>query len=165
MFAPLMIVVYMTPYVIHCQTRSERDWQGSYPDWCHDKLPNVYTYIQLRYWDNQFLGFLYRKFDHFLTAIPMNIIYLVATYRVVKSNPKAFFSLGILNSSSHDGVKQGDSKQVLGSIESIPHTWYMFLQLTLVLLFANADINSRVASTLPLYFWAFSSFVLEESKD
>ena len=37
----------------------------------------------------------------------------------------------------------------------------MAIQLTLVLLYANADINSRVASTLPIYFWAFASLVLE----
>ena len=53
---------------------------------------------------------------------------------------------------------------VLGSIESVPHIWYMAIQLTLVLLYANADINSRVASTLPIYYWGFASLVLQRSK-
>ena len=44
-FAPLAVIVYIAPYMIHCHSRFDRDWQGAYPDWCYDKIPNVYTYI------------------------------------------------------------------------------------------------------------------------
>ena len=90
----------------------------------------------------------------------MNLIYFVVTYRVIANNPKAFLSLGIFGSEKKERIQ--DSQSIFESIESVPHTWYMFLQLTLVLLFANSDINSRVASTLPLYFWAFATFVNED---
>lgn len=53
---------------------------------------------------------------------------------------------------------------VLDKQESVPHVWYMAIQLTLILLYANADINSRVASTLPIYYWAFAALILEGSK-
>jgi hypothetical protein len=36
--------------------------------------------------------------------------------------------------------------------------------LLLVMLFANADINSRVASTCPFYFWAFAAIVNEANQ-
>jgi len=45
----------------------------------------------------------------------------------------------------------------------VPHAWYFALQLSLVFLFANADINSRVASTCPFYFWAFAATVHESN--
>ena len=34
-----------------------------------------------------------------------------------------------------------------------------------MLLYANADINSRVASTLPIYYWGFASFILKGSNE
>lgn len=92
----------------------------------------------------------------------MNLVYLTVTYRVMKSNPLAFFTLGIFGC-----VPKGDEntvKKVNVVIEnevSVPHVWYMAFQLTLVLLYANADINSRVASTIPIYYWSFASLIME----
>jgi hypothetical protein len=37
--------------------------------------------------------------------------------------------------------------------------WYLTLNMFLTLLFANADINSRVASTCPIYFWAVADLL------
>ena len=106
------------------------------------------------------MGFLYRGAECFITAIAMNVIYLTMTYRLARNQPKAFFTLGIFGSSLEK--KEDDQKiRVLDSIESVPHIWYMSIQLTLVFLYANADINSRVASTLPIYYWGFASLVTE----
>ena len=85
MFMPLIIIVYWRPYYLHCGVRYERDWQGPYPEWCYDDFPNVYTYIQLKYWDNRFLGFLYRPLNNLITSIAMNIIYLAMTLRMMTS--------------------------------------------------------------------------------
>jgi hypothetical protein len=43
----------------------------------------------------------------------------------------------------------------------VPHAWYFCIQILLILLFANADINSRVASTCPFYYWAVASLIIE----
>ena len=45
------------------------------------------------------MGFLYRKLDNFLVSIPMNVLYMVMTYKVASAHPKAFFTLGILRDS------------------------------------------------------------------
>lgn len=91
-------------------------------------MPNVYTYIQDRYWDNRFLGFLYRGPENFLTSIPMNLVYLTVTYRVMRSNPLAFFTLGICGctpkSETHEDEKIVDNV-VLENEASVPHVWYM----------------------------------------
>ena len=42
------------------------------------------------------MGFLYRKLDNFLVSIPMNVLYIVMTYKVARAHPKAFLTLGIL---------------------------------------------------------------------
>ena len=159
MFAPVVVVIYTQPYLLHCDLRTRTEWTGTYPKWCAEKLPNVYAFIQLLYWDNQFLGFLYRKAEHVFTAAPMNIIYTTVVSRVASANPAAFFSLGIF------GRERTQDGTVLDSFESVPHAWYMTFQLTLVFLYANQDINSRVASTLPFYYWAFAALVLQKRVD
>ena len=105
----------------------EREWAGKTPSWCYDKVPNVYTYIQDRYWDNRFLGFLYRGPENFITSIPMNLVYLTVTYRVMKANPLGFFTLGIFGCASKDGIEQTNIRKnaVMENEVSVPHVWYM----------------------------------------
>ena len=105
--------------------RFDRNWQGPIPEWCYDKLPNVYTYIQLKYWENRFLGFLYRGPENFLVAIPTNVLYLTMTYRVASSHTRAFFSLGILSKKTENPEDLDKKQDVLTSEASIPHIWYM----------------------------------------
>ena len=45
MVAPLIIIVYVQPYMLHCDLRFKREWQGPVPEWCYDKIPNVFTFI------------------------------------------------------------------------------------------------------------------------
>ena len=45
MFAPLLIIVYWRPHLLHCGLRFDREWRGTFPEWCIDDVPNVYTYI------------------------------------------------------------------------------------------------------------------------
>jgi len=42
----------------------------------------------------------------------------------------------------------------------IPHVWFFAMNMLVTLLFANADINSRVASTCPFYFWAVADLLV-----
>ena len=94
----------------------------------------------------------------------MNLVYLTVTYRVMKANPLGFFTLGIFGCAPKDVVEQNNIRKnaVMENEVSVPHVWYMAIQLTLVLLYGNADINSRVASTIPIYFWSFASLILEK---
>jgi hypothetical protein len=39
--------------------------------------------------------------------------------------------------------------------------YYFTLQIFLVFALANADINSRVASTLPFYYWAAAAVLVQ----
>jgi hypothetical protein len=44
--------------------------------------------------------------------------------------------------------------------DMIPHVWFFSINILLTLLFANADINSRVASTCPYYYWAVADLIV-----
>ena len=112
MFAPLVVVVYWKPTILHCGLRKERDWQGEHPFWCSERIPNVYTYIQLKYWQNRFLGFLYRGIENILTAIPTNVVYIAVTARLAKAQPLAFMSLGIFGKEK----KRKDGSAVLDGL-------------------------------------------------
>ena len=105
--------------------RFERNWQGPIPEWCYDQLPNVYTYVQFKYWENRFLGFLYRGPEKFLVAIPTNVLYLTITYRFASRNRRAFLTLGIYGEKTEDPENLAKKKDVLTSETSIPHIWYM----------------------------------------
>ena len=43
----------------------------------------------------------------------------------------------------------------------LPHAYIFIINMIIVLLTANSEINSRVASTCPFYFYAFSQLIIE----
>lgn len=43
----------------------------------------------------------------------------------------------------------------------LPHALVLIANMLLVLLFANSEINSRVAGTCPFYYYAFAQLVVE----
>ena len=94
----------------------------------------------------------------------MSILLLYFVYRVIAAQARGFFSFGLIKRNVEvSEEKLGDKGAVdfFAQPDLIPHAWYFAVQLTLVALFANADINSRVASTCPFYFWAFAAIVCE----
>lgn len=90
----------------------------------------------------------------------MNALYLYIVPSIITMQPWAFLSFGILSDTKNPPCEP-QPNSVLSNPASIPHLWYFTIQLALVLLFANADINSRVASTIPIFYWIVSSLILE----
>lgn len=63
------------------------------------------------------------------------------------------------------GLKKSETAKDFFSQDLIvPHALVFTANMLLVMLFANADINSRVASTCPFYFWAAAVILTEDSK-
>jgi len=81
MFLPLFVILNWKPYLLHCETKLERT--NEIPPWCLESFPNVYSYIQYIYWDNQLFGLLHRKLDNFLVSLPMFIIFFNVMFRVI----------------------------------------------------------------------------------
>ena len=102
-----------------------------------------------------------RGYEHVWNSIPMNIMYLTVTIRTMLANPAAFLTYGICGCSQAKNRSKEKHNVVLENEASVPHVWYMIVQLTVVLLYGNSEINSRVASTLPIYYWVFASLITE----
>lgn len=92
--------------------------------WCLDALPNVYGYIQRVYWDNRLFGMMHRSVDKTLVSVPMFLIALQ-------------FNIAFWRQKS-----------------SLPDYLYFCANMLIMLLFANADVNSRVASTCLFYYFS-----------
>ena len=142
--------------MLQCETRMDRTNQV--PKWCLDTIPNVYTYIQDVYWDNGFLAFLTRNQDHFVVSLPMNFVLFYITYRIVTEQASNLFTLSFISSKVSDSKK---NMSLFSQPEIVPHFYYMFLQLVVVLVYGNQEINSRVSSSLPVYFWIAASMFVE----
>jgi hypothetical protein len=154
-FLPLWVIVYWKPYVLHCETKLERSNEIS--EWCLKPLPNVYNYIQYIYWDNMLLGVFQRKPENFLVCIPMNVIFFFIISKVFKAQGASFIlTLGLWRNKV-----EKTSQSIFEMPAIIPHFWCFTVHLSLILFFANAEINSRVASTIPFYYWAVAAIVTE----
>jgi Gpi18-like mannosyltransferase len=80
---PLGVVILWKPYLLHCETKLDRT--DAVPKWCLTELPNVYSYVQYVYWDNEFMSILHRPIDTLLTSLPMNFIFLYIFLRFIRS--------------------------------------------------------------------------------
>ena len=47
----------------------------------------------------------------------------------------------------------------------LPHAYILIINLIVVFMLANTEINARVASTCPFYFYALSQLVIEVVND
>lgn len=153
---PLWVVVIWKPYMIHCEPKLDR--ADAVPEWCLDSFPNVYSHIQRVYWDVKPFGFLYRPTNHIFTALPMNFVFFYICYRVISEQPRGFLTFGLGGDKIPEGIKKAS---IFSQKEILPHAYYMMFQLGLVIYAANIDINSRVASTIPFYYWAVASIIVE----
>lgn len=110
------------------------------------------------YWDNQFGGIFFRSIDHAIVALPMNFLFFYFIFRIVSEQGTQFFTVGLFTSKV---TKEQRALSLFSQIEMVPHAWYMFISLALILVFANADINSRAASVCPFYYWGLASLMVE----
>jgi len=158
-FLPLWVIVYWKPYVLHCETKLERSNEIS--EWCLKPLPNVYNYIQYIYWDNMLLGVFHRKPENFFVCIPMNVIFFYIISKVFKAQGASFLlTLGLWRKKV-----EKTSQSIFEMPAIIPHFWCFTVHMSLILFFANAEINSRVASTIPFYYWAVAAIVTESKAE
>lgn len=54
---------------------------------------------------------------------------------------------------------------VFENLAFLPHAYVFIANMVIVLLFANAEINSRVASTCPFYYYSWAQLIVEVIED
>ena len=134
-FLPLGMIVLWKPYVMHCETKLDRT--DAIPKWCLDELPNVYNYIQKVYWDVKFMGFLDRKLEHFLVALPMNIFLFYVTYRFIQGSSWNFLTFGVFSINE----RNQNSTILFQNPALIPIAWHFIITMFMVVFMANIDVS------------------------
>lgn len=157
---PLFIVSIWKPYEIYCLSRLDTDWPV--PDWCWDEfLPNVYSYVQAKYWHVGFGKFMERPWYLLATSLFTNQLFLYVIYRQASTQGlKRLLTLNLYESGKFFQPER-TRQDAFYSKAMVPHFWVLVLNLLTVLLFANTEINARVGSTCVFYFIALSQLVVE----
>lgn len=93
------------------------------------------------YRENRFLGFLYRGIDNFLVSIPMNLIFFYILARFIRAQSWNLLSFGIFG--INEGKKRSNSAKIsiYENPALIPFAWNFFVNMLLIILFANIDVN------------------------
>lgn len=155
---PLVVVILWKPYEMYCLSRL--DTTAEVPKWCWDEWPNIYSYIQKQFWQVGFGEFLNRPWYLTATSVFTNQLFFYMVYRQLKA--QGFFSFATLNlCSAHKPQSEKGFTDVFSNKCFVPHFWVLFINLITVLLFANTEINSRVASTCLFYYVGLSQIVIE----
>ena len=155
-------------------------------------LPEISKYLQLYskyllvshdrlncFRDNRFLGFLYRGIQPFLVSLPMNIVFFYIFgrfFRAQRWNLATFGVFGIGEKIIVERKKKSKFTTIYDNPVLIPFAWNFFINMLLIIFYANIDvrlnvyknllqINSRVASTQVIYYWAFAQLISDYQAD
>ena len=124
------LVVYIG-YKVYCIGDTQ-------PEWCNGKFPNVYSYVQAKYWQ---VGFL-RSW--------------IGNERVFGSALWFSIPFNVLGVASIIGLMQNhDWKKV------IQYVIYFIALLLTVALVANVEINTRVCASAPIIYWICAQWQID----
>lgn len=108
------------------------------PEWCNSFMPNVYSFVQEKYWQVGFLRTLLGKERVFQSAawfsIPFNVLGIISLVQIFKQ---------------HRFLKVA------------PYAIYSLLLMLTVALIANAEVNTRVCASVPVVYWVYGRWQVE----
>ena len=94
------------------------------------------------------MKFLERPWYLFATSLFTNSVSILIIYRLITAHKLHFFTLDLFKSDS--------SPDVFRNSLWLPHAYVFFINVLIVVLFANSEIIGRVAGTCPFYFYAWA---------
>lgn len=116
--------------------------------WCNDSLPNIYAYVQKRYWGNGFLAYYeLKQVPNFLLASPIILLSLSAVvtfaHQVRSARPSAphWWRLNDLH------------------LRQLPYMLHLLFLLCVAILFMHIQVTTRFLSACPCIYWHAASLV------
>ena len=90
----------------------------------------------------------------------MNIIFCYTIYRVIQGvGFYTFMTLNLVKVPIDSATKVKD--EFFSNHAVIPHAFLHMVHMLIIIFFANININSRVAHTIPFYFWGSAAIIVE----
>uniref|UniRef100_A0A7S3IKZ9 Uncharacterized protein n=1 Tax=Strombidium inclinatum TaxID=197538 RepID=A0A7S3IKZ9_9SPIT len=97
-----------------------------------------------------------------------NYLFFIMVYRVISrmAEPGAGFLNGLFHFITIGTfVPRTEEGKLSNEMHQLPHAFVMIVNLLVVMLFANSEINARVASTTPFYFLEFAHLIIESRNE
>ncbi|KAG2202461.1 hypothetical protein INT47_013077 [Mucor saturninus] len=118
--------------------------------WCTEKIPLLYSFVQKEYWGNGFLAYYEMKqIPNFLLAAPIIALSVLGLKEYVKSNPSRFLSIGLMSGQKSTTVEDQ-------SYTSPKLSVYMYLWVFLLLYVVTSmhiQVIIRFFTSLPPLYW------------
>ncbi|KAJ6248498.1 gpi mannosyltransferase 2 [Anaeramoeba flamelloides] len=126
------------------------------PEWCFLKIPSIYNYIQLKYWNVGFLNYWTPlQIPNFLLAAPMIFSILMALIRYIKNDFKRFLTLGL--------AKSGRSQIGFFSNDTFVYIFHLIFLGCVGLFFMHIQVITRfVTSSSPVIFWFLEDYLSDQ---
>lgn len=127
------------------------------PNWCADKLPLSYGYIQSNYWNvGLFNYYEFKQIPNFLLATPIILLFSINIIKYLRKNKKLIPRLGF-------GIisYQNNSKDILILQENL-FVYYVHALILLIicLLYVHIQVSTRMlASSSPCLYWFGASLL------
>lgn len=144
---PFYVILYYIPYRNFCEKESA-------PEWCLQSLPNIYSYVQQKYWYFSILlfntkrdvGFLSsfttrkNKLQFILYSIPFSVCSMILLFHFLIKMWKNLFTLGLSNQII---VKKQDSEIVKYENEAyvVPFYFHFLVLFATIQLYANCEVT------------------------
>ncbi|KAF7362036.1 GPI mannosyltransferase 2 [Mycena venus] len=140
-FTPFIAHNY-TAYLAFCTAPSA-------PEWCARRLPLIYSYVQVRYWNSGFLRYwTLQQLPNFLIAAPP--LLAVSTFSVYHLR--------------HWLGSPADSGRAFLSASIAPHAIHALIMSATLLFASHTQIVLRLAASMPITYWAAAWLLLQHPK-
>ena len=121
--------------------------------YCSDIMPNVYGYVQDKYWNvGIFKYWELKQIPNFALALPIIYISARAIFSYVRADIKRFVTCGAVCSRVQNDF--------LGSPLVMPFIAYWAVNFVILVFIANVQIITRMLCSLPVLYWFISDSIL-----
>jgi GPI mannosyltransferase 2 len=135
------------------------------PQWCHQTLPSLYSFVQRKYWNVGFLRYWeLRQIPNFAMAAPPMLLLLWSASTHLKITIPVLFSLSKQDAGAkHQKVLQ-QTPGLFVNLSTIPHAIHALVFSFLILLTSHVQIILRLAASMPFLYWSAARLLLEHPK-
>ncbi|PFH51993.1 glycosyltransferase family 76 protein [Amanita thiersii Skay4041] len=158
----LMAAVFLTtlvllPFIYHnyiAYTLFCTHPPNSNPLWCSRLFPSIYAHVQESYWNSGFLRYwTLSQLPNFLISAPLFILILSFSIQYFLTHTLSTFPSFI------DPIDQ-----LFQNLSLLPHATYSIVVATILLTSAHVQIILRLASSIPLTYWASVMFMSKSAQ-